>query len=333
MTQKKPLITLLVVCIGLLLAACDPLAPAPTPQVIVVTAVPSATPLPTATPAATHTPIPTSTPALEPSATPFPCDEESGQIFRFDSFRSTIAGETLRYRVYVPPCYQQTQRRYPVAFLLHGSGEREDQWEKIGATIALDQGFRLNVLPPMILVMPYFGTVGNDNYFPPDPSFESVLLNELLPAVDRDFCTWNNRDHRALGGISRGGFWAYSIGLRHPDLFGILGGHSAYMTEDLSAVPAPFNPLELVLNSSLLPDAGLQLYLDNGAQDRSGVALQLLSSHLTTRNIPHTYVINPVGDHNDEYWSSHVSEYLAFYGRNWPKDISQLPSCLEPSPR
>lgn len=95
----------------------------------------------------------------------------------------------------------------------------------------------------MILVMPYTGTIGNNSFFPPDPYYETVILDELVPAIERDFCTWSDREHRALGGVSRGGFWAYSIGLRHPDVFGILGGHSAYMTQDLNEVPGSFQPI------------------------------------------------------------------------------------------
>lgn len=319
---------LLILC----LMACDPLALQPTPQVIIVTPIPSSTPIITATPIPTRTPIPTMTPVLTPSATPFPCDEESGQVLKFDPFRSETAGENLRYRVYIPPCYQQSQARYPTLILLHGAGEDESQWERLGVVDALDQGFRLGALPPMIVVIPYTGSIGNDNTFPPDPSYETVILDELAPAVERDFCTWTDRDHRAIGGISRGGFWAYSIALRHPDVFGIVGGHSAFFPDDLREVPSAFNPLELALNSALLPEAELRMYLDNGASDFAGISQELFSSRLSSRGIRHTYVINPVGDHNDEYWSAHVSEYLAFYGRDWPRQAAELPSCLQPSP-
>lgn len=328
--KRRIFIPLLVLIFALV--ACDPLTLQPTQQVIIVTPIPSETPVPTATRAPTRTPIPTLTAVITPSATPFPCDEESGQVLKFDTFRSETADENLRYRVYVPPCYQQSQARYPYVILLHGAGENESEWETIGLVDALDQGFRLGALPPMIAVIPYTGSIGNDNTFPPDPSYETVILDELVPAIERDFCTWNDRDHRAIGGISRGGFWAYSIALRHPDVFGIVGGHSAFFPEDLNDVPAAFNPLEIALNSSFLPDAKLRMYLDNAAADVAGVNQELFSSRLSSRGIAHTYVINPVGDHNDEYWAAHLSEYLAFYGRDWPRNAGLLPGCLNPSP-
>jgi enterochelin esterase-like enzyme len=332
MLQNKPLISIFILLLTFFLVGCDPLSSQPTPAVMIITAIPSATPAPTDTPAATITPIPTLTPVVLPSATAPACDEATGQILHIDQFKSTIADENLRYRVYVPPCYQKTQKRYPYVIVFHGAGQKEDVWEKLGLIASEDQGFKLGILPPMIIVMPYTGEIGNNSFFPPDPSYENVVLDELVPAIERDFCTWSNRDHRALGGVSRGGFWALSIGMRHPDLFGILGGHSAYMTQDLNEVPAEFNPLELASNSALLPDAKLRMYIDNGAQDPSGTNLELLSSHLSERNIAHTYVINPVGAHDESYWSAHISEYLAFYGHNWPRNAGDLPSCLEPSP-
>ena len=332
MTLNKPIIFILTFVLIVLTLGCDPLAQQPTAEVLIITAVPSDTPVPTATVFVTRTSVPTFTPVIIPSPTTPACDEESGQVITVDPFRSETAGENLRYNVYIPPCYAKTQKRYPYVILLHGSGDTEKQWSDLNLTAALDQGLRLGALPPMILVMPYTGSIGNDNTFPPDPSYETVILDELAPAVERDFCTWSDRSHRAIGGISRGGFWAYSVALRHQDVFGIVGGHSAFFPEDLNEVPPAFNPLELALNSALLPDARLRMYLDNGANDIAGVNQELFSSRLSSRAIPHTYVVNPVGEHNNEYWSAHISEYLAFYGRDWPRDTSALPSCLQPSP-
>src|SRR5689334_2879158 len=332
MLQNKPLISTVILLLTFFLVGCDPLTSQPTRAVLIITAIPSTTPAPTNTPAATATPIPSLTPVVLPTATSPACDEPKGEVLHIDQFRSAIADENLRYRVYVPPCYQKTQKRYPYVIMFHGAGQKEDIWEKLGLISSEDQGFQLGILPPMIIVMPYVGTIGNNSFFPPDPSYETVVLEELMPAIERDFCTWSNRDHRALGGVSRGGFWALSIGMRHPDLFGILGGHSAYMTQDLNEIPAAFNPLELASNSSLLPDAKLRIYIDNGAQDPSGADLELFSSRLKDRSIAHTYVINPVGNHDEAYWSAHVSEYLAFYGRAWPRNAGELPSCAEPSP-
>lgn len=310
----------------------DALAPIPTitAQIIIVTPMPSETPIASPTPLPTETPPATATPDFTPTPTLEPCAADGGETIPFDDFRSEVAGENLRYRVYIPPCYIESQRRYPIVYLLHGLRYDETQWNDLGVVRTLEAGLEDNSLPPMILVMPDFGAIGAENIFPPDPSYETVFLEELMPAIERDFCTVNTRDYRAIGGISRGGFWAYSIAMRQPDLFGIIGGHSAAF--DPNNAPDAYNPLELALNASNLAAANLRMYLDNAAADVAGRYLELFSSRLSSRGIPHQYVINPTGDHDNTYWSSHVAEYLAFYGRDWPRDASALPSCAEPSP-
>ena len=321
-----PLLILLLIVI----AACEPLAPAPTAQVIIVTAEPSSTPAPTATTAATRTPVPTETPDYTPTPSPFPCEADGGTMIAFDDFRSQTAGENLRYRVYIPPCYLETGKRYPYAILLHGQASTEIQWDRIGIDDALDQGIRLGAVAPMIMVMPYTGSIANFDRFPPDPSYETVILDELIPAIERDFCTWSAPEYRAIGGISRGGFWAFSIAMRHPDIFGKAGAHSAVFTE--SNAPPAFNPLDLAVNASFLEEANLRMYLDNAASDPAGRGQELLSSRLSSRAIPHTYIIHPVGDHSEDYWQAHVTEYLNFYASDWPRETSELPDCSEPSP-
>jgi len=333
--QSKRFIMTGLIGVVLLLTGCEAaLMYDPTPVAVVITGEPTATlpPSPSPTPTITRTPLPSPTPDFTETPTPFPCNEETGQIIDFTDNFSDLAGENLRYRVYIPPCYQSSGKRFPYVILLHGLSYREQQWDELGLDESLDQGIRLGALAPMIVVMPWMGQIGQLNSFPPDISYETVILEELVPAVERDFCTINTREGRAIGGISRGGFWAYSIALRHPDVFGSVGGHSAYFPNNTAEIPPANNPLELAMNSSFVSEADLRMYLDNGAGDSSGPSQQLFSSRLSSRNIPHTYVVHPVGEHNNDYWSTHVGEYLSFYAADWVQDYNQLPSCVDPSP-
>ncbi len=315
----------LCLCAGML-AACDPMAPqvVPTPDV-------TNTPTPTLTPSATVSPTPSVTPTPDYTATPtpYPCDQD-GRIIEIEPNRSETAGEDIPYHAYLPPCYQETTRRYPLVILLPSVQDTAIEWESIGLASAMDVGIRAGILPPMVVVMPALGRIGTRDAFPPDRSYETVLIDELLPALERDFCLYERRDYRAIGGIGRGGFWALSVALRHPDLFGAAGGHSALLEDD---VPPEFSPAEIARNSADLPASGLRMYLDSGVQDSEAVrGLQGLSDRLTARQIAHTYLINPVGTGDDSYWTSHLGEYLAFYGQPWPRELGALPDCRQPSP-
>ena len=54
-------------------------------------------------------------------------------------------------------------------------------------------------------------------------AFQTVLIDELIPYVDSHFRTIANRDHRAMAGLSMGGFETHTITLAQPDVFGYWG--------------------------------------------------------------------------------------------------------------
>ncbi|MCC7450558.1 MAG: hypothetical protein IT324_24295 [Anaerolineae bacterium] len=347
--MKPPLSGLKFIILGLALcfaAACDPLAPEPTRVVVVLTpmatdapATPTsaATDTPVATPealateatlatdaAVTETPIPST---AIPTATQWVCNEKQGQIVDLQ-YKSKIARLDQRYRVYLPPCYAQTTRRYPYVILMHGSDANEKEWtELLAVHEALDSGIALQALPPMILVMPNGGNLANTNVFQEGVSWESLIISELMPEVERNFCTWNAREGRAIGGISRGGFWAFEIGFRHPDLFGAIGGHSPFF--DANNAGPGYNPLSLAKSVQFAPGKQPRIWIDAGKDDYARPNIEVFQRTLSGRNIDPGYTMNPTGKHEVAYWAQHVSEYLSFYGQTWPRTIEDLPSCLQ----
>ncbi|MBN1201499.1 MAG: hypothetical protein JXJ20_06550 [Anaerolineae bacterium] len=355
MIPKKQLL-ILFVCLTLCgLAACEPLAPEQTPQVIVVTGetpvsagpptataplggtVPVAegtTPVegPTGVSGVVNTPIPSPSPTpvatAVPTATPFVCNETAGQVLEL-SLSSAVVGRDVPFRMYLPPCFYSTFRRYPYVILLHGTSYDEAMWQDLGAVDIMDEGVTSSALPPMVLVMPDGGLLSETNDQPDGQSYEAIILDELIPRIEADFCLWGNREGRAIGGISRGGFWAFSIALRHPELFSAVGGHSPHF--ELDNASPDTNPMDLVGRVSLTKFP-LRIYMDNGANDYVGENALRLSEILRENGIQHQYLINPTGDHTEDYWAAHIAEYLSFYGQPWPQDVEALPSCLEPSP-
>jgi enterochelin esterase-like enzyme len=231
--------------------------------------------------------------------------------------------------MYLPPCFYQTLQRYPHVVLLHGTGYDETMWEELGAVTIMDQGIANGTLPPMVLIMPNGDFIAELNDQPEDRSYEAIILDELIPALETDFCLWGSRAGRAIGGISRGGFWAFSIAFRHPELFSALGGHSPHFEVD-NAAPEN-NPLDLATELSLAKFP-MRIYIDHSANDYVATNALGMSEILTANNIEHEYHANENGDHDMDYWTAHAAEYLTFYGEGWPRDIAALPSCLEPSP-
>lgn len=316
-----------VVALVLVLAACDPMIPVIEPTV--PTPTPAGTATPTPRPTSTDTPTPSPTPDVTATPTPFPCPED-GSVVTIDDNASAIARETLPYRAYLPPCYRSSVKRFPYVVLFGDAAGSAGLIDTLDIATVMDAGIRAGRLPPMVVVVADLGRQGTRNQFPPERSAESVIHDELLPALERDFCLIERREFRAAGGFGRGGFWAILSAFRRPDLFGAVGGHSAVLD---NSVPPADNPLEIARNSTVLPAAALRIYFDNGASDRAAATgLQLLSDRLTARQIPHAYIINPVGAADTDYWLTHIGEYLEFYGRDWPRDYDALPGCQSPSP-
>ncbi|KDN19572.1 alpha/beta hydrolase [Amycolatopsis rifamycinica] len=132
--------------------------------------------------------------------------------------------------VVLPPGYDADPgRRYPVVYLIHGypfGGPRDwlTSGDAPGTLLALQ---RANVIAPMIVVSVDM-TAGRPSTdweclnVPGGPQLESYLTGTVVPAIDRRYRTLADRTHRALGGMSGGGFGALNIGLHHVDEFATL---------------------------------------------------------------------------------------------------------------
>ncbi|NWF68216.1 MAG: CapA family protein [Chloroflexi bacterium] len=250
--------------------------------------------------------------ALQPAQAQRFCGETAGRV-ETRSYTSALIAQEMRYSVYLPPCYDTSGLTYPVVYLMHGSASDNTHWLNLGLAQVLDRGILQYVLPPMIVVLPYGDWIANENWFN-DASWANIFLNELLPDAEAQYRISARALTRAIGGISRGGFWAYHIALRHPDLFSAVGGHSAFFDE--FHAPPEQNPLDLALTAPGIE--ALRLWLDRGRDDYAQVNLDLMDSRLTQRGLAHTYTVYPEGQHEDAYWAAHVAEYMQFYAAQWP---------------
>ncbi len=237
------------------------------------------------------------------------CIGDAGLVTR-DSFHADSIQTTIFYTVYMPPCYDANEDPYPVLYLMHGSNEDDGQWERLGLYDLLDARIAAGDIPPVIAVMPFGEWIANENRFG-GASWDAVFMDQLLPTVEAAYRI--DADRRALGGISRGGFWAYQIGLRFPAMFDAIGGHSAFF--DRFHAPPEYNPLDLAQTAPGIDS--LRLWLDRGADDFAAPGLDLMSERLTERGIEHTYTMYPEGQHNNDYWRVHLPEYLDFYVGAW----------------
>ena len=178
-----------------LLAGCAEQAALPTAP-----AIRSSLPAATATqpaPSATPTPIP-------PTPAPTHCAEPGGQVIQGAYPAIAVPGE-IPLAVYLPPCYADQERPLPVLYLLHGYPFDEGHWLALGVAQVADGLILSGLRRPFLMVMPrqpeplFRSSDGGPG------SYESELLDGLLPYVESTYPAATDHASRALAGISRGG--------------------------------------------------------------------------------------------------------------------------------
>jgi enterochelin esterase-like enzyme len=228
------------------------------------------------------------------------------------------------YRLYTPPCYEENGRLYPTLYLLPGNIHDETIWDELGVDETADRLIREGAIPPLLIVMAGGGPLANNTSGGPG-SYESVILDELIPHIEATTCAWADPAGRAIGGLSRGGYWALEIAFRHPGRFASVGGHSAALL-DQYAGPA-INPQ--YTGPALDPATAPRIYLDIGADDYVIANTRRLHQDLDAAGIAHEWVVGD-GRHEDAYWQAHLADYLRWYGQPWPRPRERYPPCSLP---
>ena len=157
-------------------------------------------------------------------------------------YESPTAGLTRRLTVYTPAGYEKSKKKYPVFYLLHGIGGDENAWSELGrAAQILDNLIAQGKAEPMILVM----TNGNisqeacpgetsEGFKVPtmmlpktmEGSFETAFP-DVVKFIEKTYRVKKDKAHRAIAGLSMGGFHSLFISINNPDMFGYVGLFSA----------------------------------------------------------------------------------------------------------
>jgi enterochelin esterase-like enzyme len=288
--------TILTIILLTLLAGLSACSPSEQPIRLQTAIPPTSTPLPTST----FTPPPP-TETLTP--TPLTCLTQPGRI---DGGTLETTNPPQEYFIYLPPCYdEKTDVRYPVLYLLHGQTYTANQWIHLGAADALDALIRSGETQPFIIVFP------DDKYWnlPPGAGFGHRLVNDLIPHIDSAYRTLPDRNHRAIGGMSRGAGWALELGLSHSDLFSVIGLHSlAVLQNDLSQIDTWIAAIPPASRPSIFMDIG-----DNDQEFNMAVSVE---ASFNKNGLVHEWHLYG-GAHTEEYWSAHVNEYIRWYAEQW----------------
>ena len=157
-------------------------------------------------------------------------------------YESPTAGLTRRLTVYTPAGYETSGKDYPVFYLLHGIGGDENAWSELGrAAQIMDNLIAQGKAEPMILVMTNGniseeacpGETSNGFRVPTmmlpktmEGSFETAFP-DVVKFIEKTYRVKKDKAHRAIAGLSMGGFHSLFISINNPDLFDYIGLFSA----------------------------------------------------------------------------------------------------------
>jgi len=213
--------------------------------------------------------------------------------------------------VYTPPGYEEGKAKYPVLYLLHGSGDTEAGWVDVGrANLILDNLIAAGSAKPMIIVMPYGRPLPDVMLVPSagrgpanaDTLFGTDLLQDVIPYVEKLYRVSAKPDDRGIAGLSMGGGQTLSIGLTHLDTFHYIGVFSA------AARGNPEEQFKSFLAESAAANKKLKLfYIACGKTDSLFPASQALSDALDKHDIKHTFVPSEEG-HVWRNWQNYLAD-------------------------
>ncbi len=224
--------------------------------------------------------------------------------------------------IVVVPDQASVENRLPAVYLLHGYSGNFGDWSKhMNLEILADQY-------KMFLICPEGGYNGwyLDSPLQADSQFESHIVEEVIPAVEKRYPLRPIKSARAITGLSMGGHGALYLASAHPQLFAAAGSMSGavdlrYSTKSweiaqklgtFDEFPERWENHSVVYRIDELNKAQCDLLIDCGIEDMFIGINRQLHQKLLEAGIRHSYIERP-GGHSWEYWTNALEYHLLFF--------------------
>lgn len=253
--------------------------------------------------------------------------------------------EPAKVLVLLPPSYGNApSRRYPVLYFLHDGYGNARTLESQGVAAAIRARMAAGDLPEFLVVAP--GAPGSwfSDSLDGVHRYEEFLTGDLISEVEKRYRVLAGKRARGVTGISMGGYGAFKLALKHPDLFGAVSSLSGALIpidwdalerynafarwtlkrvfgsrRDDNALAA--NDIWVILRGLHFDEPPFAAQLRAGTEDvygLNGVAAQF-GSFLTERGVPASVVLEP-GGHDWSYWRRAILTLVQWHGQQFSYD-------------
>jgi enterochelin esterase-like enzyme len=268
-----------------------------------------------------------------------------GKVIEQKSIKSSIMGKEVNYSIYLPYDYAQSERSYPVVYLLHGYTDDNTAWVQFGEVNRYaDKAIADGTIPPMIIVMPDADSTFYINSYDGKEKYEDFFIKDFMPTIEKMWRIKGEKRFRGVAGLSMGGYGTMIYALKYPDLFAAAAPLSAAFLGDDDVTSSPdntydriFAPLygrgvkgkdrltkawydnsipKLIETKSADDLKKVKYWIDCGDDDfliKGNCNVHIL---LTEKKIPHEFRVRD-GVHDWKYWRTGIVDALKFIGDNF----------------
>jgi S-formylglutathione hydrolase FrmB len=258
---------------------------------------------------------------------------------------SRILKAEVHYCVYLPASYQAVEhstQTYPVLYFLHGLGDNERTLFNSGGFTILDDLHRQHKIGDFLIVAPEGGRTFYLNSANGKVLYSNFFLHEFMPFIESKYRIEKEKNHRAVSGISMGGYGALRFAFAYPEMFGAVSAQSAALItespQELDLAMQSGYPLTKLIatvfgdpidtrhwqynNPFVLAGKNraalrqLAIYFNCGNNDNYGFekGAAKLDAQFKREGIKHEYHLYS-GDHSYAYFMSHFPEVMEFHSR------------------
>ncbi|MDD2953233.1 MAG: alpha/beta hydrolase-fold protein [Parabacteroides sp.] len=240
-----------------------------------------------------------------------------------------------KYAIYLPAGYNESERDYPVLYLLHPAGPRgttpnQQAWIYYGELKQyLDKAIASGEITPMIVVTPDANNSTRTSYYNDADGqfpFEDFFFKEFIPYIEKNYRIRTEKGSRAIAGASAGGGGAICYAFHHPDMFAVCCGLSAAVREFGDNIRSRFPDIKesevkewykqydvfnLVKSLTDNDKNQFKLYLDCGDDDALSTNNASLHAELNKIGYPHEFRVYD-GAHNWVYWRMITPNFMKY---------------------